>query len=98
MFYVKSDWFPGRTAAHAAALHGRRDVIEYLLRHGVSTDVKDMLGLTPNDYSKLLEKKTIDSETTKMNGEYRNGEHMNGNYKNGSCTIEEYKVVTKNGS
>lgn len=89
--------FSGRTAAHAAALHGRRDVIEYLLRHGVSTEVKDMLGLTPNDYSKLIEKKTLDSTSLKTNGDYRNGEHTNGNYTNGSHKNGIHNIIKTNG-
>lgn len=41
----------GRSALHLGALHGHKDVVEYLLKNSVDTTQIDQLNMTPYDYA-----------------------------------------------
>uniref|UniRef100_A0A1B0CBT9 asparaginase n=2 Tax=Lutzomyia longipalpis TaxID=7200 RepID=A0A1B0CBT9_LUTLO len=60
----------GRTALHLAALHGFKEIVEYLLQNSVDKDEVDLLGLTAYDYAKQVGHEDI--------CKILNGKHVNG--------------------
>lgn len=90
--------FSGRTALHLGCLHGRPDVVEYLLNSSVDTTPIDHLKMTPYDYAvrneqmeivKLLAENGIKSTN---NG----GTPPSNGYANGRSLInKEFPIVNK---
>ena len=49
----------GLTALHIAALHGKADIVEYLIQQMETIDKKDLLGLTAMDYAERAKREDI---------------------------------------
>ncbi|XP_075982929.1 L-asparaginase 1 [Anticarsia gemmatalis] len=58
-----------QTPLHKAVLCNRQDAAEYLIKQGACTDTKDILGHTPMDYAKKLNRESMTSLLSKRSSE-----------------------------